>query len=131
MNIQNLWRLSVSCLALISFSSVLADEVKPVAATAVVDAFLKTLNQIKELPEAKAAEVADAVKALAADPDGQAIAITEALRELSPEFRAGLLALGDEDFAGAIKSFEPLLSHANPFVVAEATYFLARAYLLN
>src|SRR5215218_4283198 len=108
MNIRNLWHFSVSCVALTFVSSLLAEEAKPVAATAVVNAFLKTLNQIKELPEAKSAEVADAVKALAADPDGQAIAITEALRELSPEFRAGLLALGDEDFAAAIKSFEPL-----------------------
>ena len=57
MNIRNLWRFSVSCLALTFVSSALAEEAKPVTATAVVDAFLKTLNQIKELPEAKSAEV--------------------------------------------------------------------------
>jgi tetratricopeptide (TPR) repeat protein len=128
---QMLWSLGASCVVLACTFSAQAGDAKPVAPAAVVDGFLKSLGQIKELPEAKAAEVADAVKALAADPDGQAIAITEALRELSPEFRAGLLAIADEDVDAAAKAFEPLRRHANPYLAAEATYFLARAYLLN
>lgn len=124
----SLWSLGASCLVVACALSASAADTKPAA---VVDGFLKSLKDIKDLPEDKAAELTDAVKALAADPDGQAIAITEALRELSPEFRAGLLALGDEDLPAAIKAFDPLRKHDNPYLAAEATYFLARAHLLN
>lgn len=128
---QMLWFLGTNCLVLACSFLALAEDAKPAAPAAVVDGFLKTLPEIKDLPESKAAEVAEAVKALAADPDGQAIAITEALRELSPEFRAGLLALGEEDLPAAIKAFTPLRRHDNAYLAAEATYFLARAHLLN
>ena len=44
-------------------------------------------------------------------PDARAVAITEGLRELYPEFRDALGTLGEENFDGAITALGKLQEH--------------------
>ena len=114
-------------------SSARAAESSPAAGDnqRVLDAFLaaEKLNESFSADQRQKAE--EMVAALRADPDGQSIAITEALRELYPEYRDALAALGEENLGAAIVSLDKLRSANDPYLAADAGYFLARAYMLD
>jgi tetratricopeptide (TPR) repeat protein len=73
----------------------------------------------------------DAAAALKSEEEGRSLAITEGLRELYPEFRDALEAMGEENLAAANTSLSTLATSADPYLAAEASYFLARVQLLQ
>lgn len=64
-------------------------------------------------------------------PEDRSVAITESLRVLYPEYKAALAALGDDNLGAAIIGLTKLREAADPYLAADASYFLARAYLLD
>jgi TolA-binding protein len=104
---------------------------KSVKPDQVVEGFLKSLADRKDLDEAKRSEIAKLVKSLASDPERRGSAITEALSAVHPEFSAALAALANEDIAKAVPILHKLTESSDDFLKAEAAYFLARAYAME
>jgi tetratricopeptide (TPR) repeat protein len=116
-------------LALLVGSSVSAFAVE--SADQVLDRFVGELEGRKSLPPEARKQVADLVKLLRADPEGKALAVTEALRAISPEYQKALTELGDENLGSALPALAKLAGSDDPWLAADAAYFLARGYLIG
>ncbi|HUE74616.1 MAG TPA: hypothetical protein VMP01_27360 [Pirellulaceae bacterium] len=97
----------------------------------VLDDFVAAVKENKEAKTDAITKAVEIVTALRAEPDARAVAITEGLRELYPEFRDALGVLGEENLDAAITALGKLRDAADPYLAAEASYYLARAYLLQ
>jgi tetratricopeptide (TPR) repeat protein len=75
--------------------------------------------------------VGELIKQLRTNPDDRAVAITESLRLLNQEYKDALAALGEDNLGAAIVGLTKLRDSADPYLAADASYFLARAYLLD
>jgi tetratricopeptide (TPR) repeat protein len=64
-------------------------------------------------------------------PEDKAVAITESLRVLSSDYKEALASLGEDNLGAAIVTLTKLRESDNPFLAAEASYYLARAHLLD
>jgi tetratricopeptide (TPR) repeat protein len=108
-----------------------ADEGSSARAGQVLDRFIADIKADKELPAEKVQKAEEIAGTLRGEPEGSAIAITEALCELYPEYRAALTALAEENVPVAVESLTRLKSQPNEYLQADAGYFLARAFLLD
>ena len=97
----------------------------------VITAFLATLPANANLTDEQKSKGKELVESLRADPDGQAAAVTEVLRDISPEYRQALTALGEENLIDALAGLNKLTSSADPYLAADAAYFAARALLID
>jgi hypothetical protein len=97
----------------------------------IIDEFVKSCQENKDLSDARRQEVLALVAARRAQPDSSQQAITDALCAVSAEFQEALSALGDENTRGAIERLEKLSASGNRFLAADAAFFLARAYILE
>jgi len=104
---------------------------KPVASDKVLDSFLSAVKENKDFKAEQVQKATEIFSALRADADGKPIAITEALRELYPEFKDALTTLGDENLQDAITKLGKLRDSKDPYLAADAAYFLARAFMLD
>jgi TolA-binding protein len=121
-----------ACLVAVMSGGAFADDRKAAdPADAVLDAFVKSLQADKSVDADARTKALAAVQKLRKDKENREFAITEALRELSPEFRKALGALGAEDFKTAIDGLKPLVESKNEFLAAESRYYLARAYIFQ
>ncbi len=102
-----------------------------VSETKVVENFLQTLRERKDLPANTSAEAQKTIEELQSDPYGRAILIAEALRLIHPQFRDALQSLGEENFAAAAAALSPLAKSEDVYLAAESSYFLARSYILE
>ncbi|QDU29619.1 hypothetical protein ETAA8_47340 [Anatilimnocola aggregata] len=96
-----------------------------------LDKFVSELAARKELPAEAREQIAELVKSLRADPEGKSVAVTEALRAISPEYQQALTDLGDENLASALPALAKLTKSTDPWLAADAAYFLARGYLIG
>lgn len=101
------------------------------SADAVLDRFVAELEGRKGLPAEARKQVTDLVKLLRADPEGKALAVTEALRAISPDYQKALSDLGDENLEAALPALAKLVGSDDPWLAADAAYFLARGYLIG
>src|SRR4051812_22679258 len=99
--------------------------------TKIVDGFIEAVKGNKEFASDQAQKAIDAAAALKTEEDGRPIAITEGLRELYPAFRDALKALSEENLTAAATSLNDLTKAGDPYLAAEASYFLARVQLLQ
>jgi TolA-binding protein len=97
----------------------------------VLDDFVTAVKADGSISAQKQKAAAEIVAALRTDPEGKAVAITEVLRVLHPEFKDALTALGEENLGAAITRLTALRDGKDPYVAADASYYLARAYLLD
>lgn len=104
---------------------------KIVSLDTVLDGFKAAVEGNKEFKADQIKKASEIVSVLRSEPDGKPIAITEALRELYPDFKDALTTLGDENLQDAITKLGKLRDAADPYLAADAAYFLARAYLLD
>lgn len=109
-------------LAILGTSAVRAEDPKKI-----VEGFIASLKADANLPKENVESTIEAVQTLASEEDAVAEAISEGLSQLYPEFREGLEALAAEDAQTAVEKLQPLAGHANPYVAAEAKFYLARA----
>ena len=97
----------------------------------VLDDFVAAVKENKQAQAEAVTKAVEIVTALRAEPDARPLAITEGLREIYPEFRDALATLGEENLNAAISALGKLRDASDPFLAAEASYYLARAYLLE
>jgi tetratricopeptide (TPR) repeat protein len=100
-------------------------------ANKVLDEFVA---KVQSSPTATAEQkriVAELVKQLRDTPEDRAAAITESLRLLHPEFKEALAALGEDNLGAAIVGLTKLRDSSDPYLAAAASYYLARAYMLD
>jgi tetratricopeptide (TPR) repeat protein len=97
----------------------------------VLDDFVAAVKADAALPANQQRVAGEIVQALRTDLEGKAVAITEALRILHPEFKDALTALGEENLGAAITKLVALRESKNAYLAADASYFLSRAYLLD
>lgn len=97
----------------------------------VLDDFVAAIKADVSIPADKQKAAADIVAALRIDMDGKSVAITEVLRILHPQFKDALAALGEENLGAAITGLTKARESKDAFLAADASYFLARAYLLD
>jgi tetratricopeptide (TPR) repeat protein len=123
--------LAIAAPAFAADSKPVAPVEKPVATDKVLDGFLAAVKENKEFKAEQVQKATEIFSALRADADGKPIAITEALRELYPDFKDALTTLGEENIQDAITKLGKLRDAKDPFLAADAAYFLARALLLD
>ena len=97
----------------------------------IIDNFLTACQENKQLDDQKLDKLTKLVSALRQDEDFRDATITEALRELYPEFDSALKSLGEEETKPAIEALGKLAAADDRFLAAESAFFLARAYLMN
>ncbi|MEX2175212.1 MAG: hypothetical protein WD872_12690, partial [Pirellulaceae bacterium] len=103
----------------------------PVDSDRVLDQFVAAVEADMSIAPERRKAAGVIVAALRTDADGKSVAITEVLRVLHPDFKEALAALGEGNLGVAITKLTTLRESADPFVAGEATYYLARAYLLD
>lgn len=96
-----------------------------------LDRFIAELDGRKSLSAEARKQVGDLVKILRADPEGKSLAVTEALRAIDPAYQQALTDLGDENLATALPALAKLAGSDDPWLAADAAYFLARGYLIG
>jgi hypothetical protein len=97
----------------------------------VLDDFVAAVKADGSIAADKQKAAEEIVAALRTDVEGKAVAITEVLRVLHPEFKDALTALGEENLGAAITKLTELRESKNAFLAADASYYLSRALLLD
>jgi tetratricopeptide (TPR) repeat protein len=103
----------------------------PPDSSAILDGFLAAVEANPSFTVAQKRQVMLLVNELRQTPDDRAAAITEALRLIYPKFKDALAALGDDHLSAAIASLSELRQSTDPYLAAAATFYLARAQLLD
>ena len=96
-----------------------------------LDRFIAELDGRKSLSAEARKQVGDLAKILRADPEGKSLAVTEVLRAIDPAYQQALTDLGDENLATALPALAKLAGSDDPWLAADAAYFLARGYLIG
>jgi tetratricopeptide (TPR) repeat protein len=104
---------------------------EPVDVNQVLDRFLAAAQANETATADQKKVVADLIEQLRLVPEDRAVAVTEALRVLYPEYKDALNALGEENLGAAIVGLAKVRESADPFLAADSTYYLARAYVLD
>jgi tetratricopeptide (TPR) repeat protein len=97
----------------------------------VLDAFVKSVQEDKQLDDAQREKVLGLVAAQRVDADLRATAITDALAATNADFQAALLALAEEDLTKGIAALDKLSKSENKYLAADASFFLARAHMME
>jgi tetratricopeptide (TPR) repeat protein len=116
---------AVVLLASVSFADAAVD------ANKVLDAFVASVQASPTATAEQKRIVAELVKQLRDTPEDRAAAITESLRLLNPEFKEALAALGEDNLGAAIVGLTKLRDASEPYLAAAASFYLARAYMLD
>lgn len=103
----------------------------PEADTKIIDGFIAALKENKDLSPEVVQKAIEATEALKKDEEARPLAITEGLREAYPAYREALNALAEEKLADATAALDGMLTAKDPYLAAEANYFLARVRLLE
>lgn len=108
-----------------------ADSATAAGADKVLDNLLSAVKADQALPAEQVHKAQELADALRSEPQGPAIAVTEALCELYPEYRTALASLAEENVATAIEALTRLRQGPSEYLQADAGYFLARAHVLG
>lgn len=111
--------------------TVTANAAERPSAAQTIDAFIAAVKSAKDLPAEKVEAAVAAAEELKADPPSQSAAITVALRELNDDYATALVDLADENLDVAVPKLETLAKSEDRFLATDATFFLARAYMLT
>lgn len=122
------WLMALGLTVVLSLPAFAADRAP---ATETIDAFIAALKSAKDLPSDKVAAAIAVAEELKADPPSHSAVITVALREINEDYAAALVELADENLADASAKLEKLSKSADPYLATDATFFLARAYMLQ
>lgn len=108
-----------------------AQAVSPDKSVDVIDQFVASLESNDSLAADKKASIIKTVKEMRDDPYDRPLAITEALCEVYPEYSKSLEMMGEEDLRPVMNSLANLSKADDRYLAAEATFYLARAYMLD
>lgn len=103
----------------------------PADTNKVLDGFLASVENSPTATTEQKRIIGELVKQLRESPEDRAAAITESLRLLHPEFKDALAALGEDNLGAAIVNLSKLRESADPYLAAAASFYLARANMLD
>ncbi len=129
MNKRALITAIIATLALGSLTS--AARSAPSDVDLILDGFVAAVEANPSFAAEQKRQVALLVKELRQTPEDRGAAITESLRLIYPEFKDALAALGDDNLGAANVGLTKLRQSNDPYLAAAATFFLARAQLLD
>jgi tetratricopeptide (TPR) repeat protein len=95
----------------------------------VIDAFVASVGQDNSLDEKTKSEIIDEVKSLASDPYTRVESVSVGLTKLFPKYAEALDVAAEMDSTSAIAALQPFVDSDNPFLAADASFFLARTYM--
>ena len=119
----------VLSISVLTIRASIADE--PPKPDQIIDGFLAACSDNEELNEQQKKKVIDLISTLRKDESATNTAITEALRELHPDFAAALKALSDKDTGDVISRLSSLSAAEGPYLAAESSLLLAQAFMLD
>lgn len=93
--------------------------------------FAETVAKQEGLPAEVKERVASILLQGELDRSGRAMALTEGLRVVSPEYDQAAASLGEENLEVAIPLLQKLSASSDPYLKAEATYFYAQSLLFG
>jgi tetratricopeptide (TPR) repeat protein len=118
-----------ACTALVCCSSIaLAQEAKE---NQVIDGFLNSVRESKTFSQERIDAAVANVEELRKDEFGLYEAVTAGLGELYPEYKQALVQLALEEPAAAITVLDKLAASDDPYLSADASYYLSRAHVLG
>jgi tetratricopeptide (TPR) repeat protein len=120
-----------SLVALVALTFGAKASATPIDVNRVLDGFTTAVANSPSATADQKRIVAELVKQLRQSPDDRAAAITESLRILYADFKAALAALGEDNLGAAVVGLTKLRESADPYLAADASFYLARAYLLD
>lgn len=97
----------------------------------VLDGFVKQIEQNADLDETQRTAVLELIEKQRTDEYLRIVTISEALATLHPEFQGALEALAEEETQKAIKTLAELAKSKDLYLSAEASYYLARAHMME
>lgn len=103
----------------------------PSNASKAIDGFIAHLNELDAIDQETIDSVTATVRAMGEDEYDREIAITEGLSQLYPEYAEALAAMSGEDLDVAVKKLKPFCKSEDRYLLADATFFLARAYVYS
>lgn len=95
-----------------------------------IDDFLSVVQKNDAIDTAKQDSVVKTVTQLRDDEYDRYVAITEGLCELYPDYAQALDGLGEDDPGPAFSALEKFAKSEDAFLAADASFFLARSYML-
>jgi tetratricopeptide (TPR) repeat protein len=122
--------LAVGCGVVFASVSVADEPPASIPLDAIVDEFVKSLDDRKELEEETKTKVLEMVKSLRADEQWKDAVITVALREIYPAYQTALTSLGEERFDEATEQLKELMLSEDPYLSADAEFYLARTFVM-
>ncbi len=126
------WVASCVCMvAIVSLTAALLAGEPDARADKVLDGFVKGIEQNTDLDDAQRAELLGLIAAQRKDEYLRMTTISVALSRLHPEFRGALTALAEEETEKAVKTLAELAKSADLYLAAEASYYLARAHMME
>jgi len=122
------WAASLILTGLLALPAMAAD--RPTT-TETIDAFIAALKANKEAPPEKLASAIAVAEELKADPFSHSALITVALREIYDDYASALVDVADENLAAAMTKLDKLAASPDPYLATDASFFLARTYMLE
>lgn len=95
----------------------------------VLDEFLSHVQELEAFSDEDKQTIQNLVETLRADEQIQDTIITEALRRMKPEYNQAIRGLADIDTDSAMRQLMELSQSEDPYMVADATFFLARGHI--
>jgi tetratricopeptide (TPR) repeat protein len=97
----------------------------------VIDAYVKSIQEDKQLDATAREKILGLITAQRVDPDLRTTTITDALAATNSDFQAALMSLAEENLAKGVAALETLAKSDNKFLAADAAFFLARAHMMD
>ncbi len=95
----------------------------------VVDRFLDACSDNGWLDEQQREKVRESFSSLSSDDPNNSAVISDALREVRPDFAAALKELSEKQTDSAVAKLRPMAEDKNPYVAAESAFLLAKAHI--
>jgi tetratricopeptide (TPR) repeat protein len=94
----------------------------------IIDEFLAACRKNPQIEKAQLQSVIAEVESLSDTEEARSEAITAGLCQIYPQYQAALTLLRDEELEEAIAALAKLAESDDPYLAADASFFLARAY---
>lgn len=103
----------------------------PNSSSKAIDGFIAHVGDLDSIDQKKIDSVTEMVRSMGDDEYEREIAITEGLSQLYPKYAEALEAMSGEDLSKAVEKLKPFCTSDDRYLLADATFFLARAYVYS
>lgn len=119
----------LSVVGVLAIGLLMPDLVK--ADPAIIDGFVESVQKSDKIDDETRQKVIDVVASMRTDEYDRYVAISEGLCVIYPEYAKTLEAMGEEDYAAAMAKLTEYSKSDDPYLAADASFYLARSYMLD